>query len=76
MIASGRPPARIDILNEIPGNAFESAWLRRHTVTIDGVPAPFIAMIDLIEAKRANARPQDLVDLENLERESKGSGVG
>ncbi len=67
MIALGRPPVRIDILNEINGVEFESAWERRIEVPIGEVKAWFISLDDLISAKRSVSRPQDLLDLSLLE---------
>ena len=62
----GRPPARIDILMSIDGVRFESAWDNRVESDIDGVPAHIISKQDLIIAKRAAGRPQDLIDIESL----------
>ncbi len=62
----GRPPARIDILMSIDGVGFEEAWGNRIASDFDGVPAHIISKQDLITAKRAAGRPQDLVDLESL----------
>lgn len=68
MIKIGHPPARVDFLNQIDGVDFSAAWERRKVVDIDGVEVPFISLPDLIAAKRAAGRPQDLLDLEKLER--------
>ena len=62
----GRPPLRVDVMMAIPGVEFESAWTRREPLSIAGIPAYFISKNDLISAKQATARPQDLIDLENL----------
>ena len=62
----GRPPARIDILMSIDGVRFESAWDNRVNTDIDGVPTHIISKQDLIIAKRAAGRPQDLIDVESL----------
>jgi len=37
-------------------------------VDFDGLLVPFISRGDLIEAKRASGRPQDLLDIEALLR--------
>lgn len=63
----GRAPLRIDVLMSIPGVDVADAWPRREHVTLAGVDVPFIAKADLIRAKRASGRPQDLLDLEALE---------
>ena len=62
----GVPPVRVDILMGIPGVAFEEAWPKRMTVDFDGLEVAFIARDDLIMAKRAAGRPQDLLDAELL----------
>ena len=64
----GFPPARVDILMSIPGVDFEAAWARRETADFGGVPAFFIGKDDLILAKRAAGRPQDLIDADALEK--------
>ncbi len=67
----GRPPLRVDIMLSIPGIAFEDAWAQRERVTIAGETVPFISKEDLIKAKEASGRPQDLIDVANLKREQK-----
>ena len=62
----GVPPVRVDILMGIPGASFAEAWPRRLEVDFDGLLVPFIARQDLIAAKRAAGRPQDLLDVEQL----------
>ena len=64
----GTPPSRVDILMGIPGISFNPAWQRRVEVDFDGLLVPFISREDLIEAKRASGRPQDLLDVESLLR--------
>ena len=64
----GRPPLRVDIMLSIPGPAFEDAWDRRETVSISGESIPFISREDLIQAKRASGRPQDLIDVASLSK--------
>jgi hypothetical protein len=62
----GREPVAVDILSEIPGVEFESAWERRVEDVIDtstGLKANFISRDDLISAKLAAGRPQDIADV-------------
>ena len=66
----GRPPVRIDVLMNIDGVDFDSAWKNRENADFDGIPANFIGLPDLLTNKRATARPQDMVDLQNLEKKS------
>lgn len=65
----GVPPVAIDILTEIPGVTFDVAWKNRTTEVINtatGLTAHFISRADLIAAKLASARPQDLADVDAL----------
>ena len=62
----GVPPVRVDILMGIPGVSFAEAWPRRLEVDFDGLFVPFISRQNLIAAKRAAGRPQDLLDVEQL----------
>lgn len=68
MIVLGVAPSRIDILNELSGVDFDQAWERRNLVVVDGIEAAFISRSDLIAAKRAAGRPQDMMDLKLLEQ--------
>ena len=62
----GRPPIRIDIMMSIEGVVFSEAWPNRQEGDFDGVPALFIGRDDLIKAKGASARPQDLIDIDSM----------
>lgn len=65
----GQPPCRIDILTEVSGLAFHDAWPRRVQAEMGGgVSCSVISVEDLIANKRAAARPQDLADVDALER--------
>ncbi|MBI2344404.1 MAG: hypothetical protein HYV02_08750 [Deltaproteobacteria bacterium] len=64
----GNPPMRVDILMSIPGITFNEAWQRRVTEDIEGVEMHFISKPDLIAAKRAAGRAQDLIDAALLEK--------
>jgi hypothetical protein len=63
----GRAPLRVDILMSVDGLIFEKAWPNRVETDIAGMKVPFISKSDLILAKRAAGRAQDLLDLQNLE---------
>ena len=62
----GVPPVRVDVLMGIPGVEFEECWKRRHEVDFEGLKVCFIAKQDLISAKRASGRPQDMIDADLL----------
>jgi hypothetical protein len=73
----GTPPVMVDILPEISGVEFDDAWSRRVVETIDaktGLQAIFISAADLIAAKQAAGRPQDLADVAAL-RKGQGTAV-
>ncbi len=66
----GRPPNRIDLLNQIDGVSFDEAWETRTEVTLVGeagsFPVHYMGLAKLIENKRAAGRPKDLQDVEYL----------
>jgi hypothetical protein len=62
----GREPIMVDILPEIDGIDFDTAWTNRITAIIDresGLAAFFISSDDLVKAKLASGRPQDIADV-------------
>ena len=65
----GLPPRAVDVLAKIPGVVFNAAWKNRVTAVIDeptGLTAEFISRDDLIAAKLASGRPQDLADVDAI----------
>lgn len=64
----GLPPFRIDILTEISAVTFEDAWGRRTEAEFAGARYPVIGKQDFMTNKRAVGRPQDLADLDHLEK--------
>jgi len=62
----GVPPMRVDILMGIPGIIFKKAWENRMEVDFDNLLVSFMSREDLITAKRASGRPQDLIDADLL----------
>jgi hypothetical protein len=65
----GRAPVVVDILPEIKGIDFDHAWQNRVEAVIDpqsGLTASFISRADLIAAKLAAGRPQDIADVNAL----------
>jgi hypothetical protein len=62
----GVPPIRADVLMGIPGVQFEECWNRRVEADFDSLKVNFISKADLIAAKRASGRPQDLIDADLL----------
>ncbi len=64
----GVPPNRIDVLTGIDGIAFDEAWPARTVTRYGEREVPVIGRAHLIRNKRASGRPQDLVDVDVLER--------
>jgi hypothetical protein len=63
----GSPPVMVDIMPKISGIEFEQAWQRRVDVQIsDDLTVPFISLQDLMVAKIAAGRGQDLIDVDSL----------
>ena len=62
----GRPPVRIEILNEIDGVEFSACHARRVSGKLAGLKVNFIGFDDLLKNKRAAGRPKDLADLSYL----------
>lgn len=68
----GAPPLRIEVLTEISGVSFEEAWPRRAILDLGGLAVAVIGRDDLLRNKRAAGRPQDLADVDVLERQGRG----
>ena len=64
----GVAPIRIDVLTSIDGVAFEEAWSGRLTARFMDLPVPVLSARHLIANKRTVGRPQDLADLDWLEK--------
>ncbi|MCC6766089.1 MAG: nucleotidyltransferase [Deltaproteobacteria bacterium] len=64
----GVAPNRIDVITTVDGLRFEDSFSRALRTTYGGVPISVLGADDLVINKRTVARPQDLLDLERLER--------
>jgi hypothetical protein len=65
----GVEPGRIDVLTKISGITFDEAWPGRVEADFgEGVRCSVIGIPELLRNKRASARPQDLADVDTLER--------
>jgi Nucleotidyltransferase of unknown function (DUF6036) len=67
----GREPVSVDILTAIPGVDFDAAWQRRVEHIVDeasNLRASFMSREDLIAAKLASGRPQDLADVSAIKK--------
>lgn len=67
MMVLGREPLRIDILTEISGVTFASAWKNRRRGMLGQRRVAVISLQDLRRNKRASGRPKDLLDLAMLD---------
>lgn len=67
----GASPCQIDFLTSLPGLPdFDAAWAARKTGSADDIPIQFLGKDHLIRAKTTAGRPQDLADLDELQRAS------
>lgn len=67
---TGLAPRRIDILTELSGISFDEAWRSRTPGTFGPLQVDFIGRDAFIRNKRATGRPQDLADIDALERQA------
>jgi len=74
MMTLGREPLRIDILNEISGVTFATAWKNRTSGELDGRRVQVIGLRDLRRNKRASGRTKDLLDLALLDEGATRAG--
>ncbi|MFT3746063.1 MAG: hypothetical protein QM785_17465 [Pyrinomonadaceae bacterium] len=63
----GQPPVRIDIMMSLDGVEFAFAWPNRQEGDFDSIPTVFIGREDLLAAKAAAARPQDILDINSIQ---------
>jgi hypothetical protein len=67
----GAPPCQVDIFPGVPGVQFEACWANRVQVFLDvegTLSANVISAEDLIAAKIASGREQDLADAQAIRR--------
>lgn len=69
----GVAPNRIDILTSIDGVEFNDAWRQRVEINIEDVLVFVISKAHLIANKKTVGRPQDLADVDRLEKETSKS---
>ena len=70
VIQLGLEPNRIDLMTSISGVSFEEAWGSRVAGALDGIELDFIGREALVRNKRAAGRSKDLIDVEELTRDS------
>ena len=68
VIQLGYEPVRIDILTSVEGVSFSTIWRNKVEDFYGKEKVYFVGLKELIRIKKKVARPQDLVDLEELLR--------
>ncbi len=63
----GVPPGRMEILMSVADLSFDSCYASKSEIEFGTRTVPVISKQDLIRAKIAAGRPQDLIDLKKLE---------
>jgi hypothetical protein len=66
IVQLGVAPNRIDLLTAIDGVTFDEAWAHRVPGHFGSETVDYIGLADLIRNKQASARPQDLLDVQDL----------
>jgi hypothetical protein len=69
LVVLGVAPVRIDVMTMISGVfGFAGAWRRRANGVFGRVPTQYLSLVDLMKAKEAAGRLQDIADLEVLRK--------
>ena len=68
----GRSPVLFDFLTSLPGMDFSVCWQTRNTVMDEEFPIFYMDIDSLIKAKKLAARPQDLIDIAEIQRNIDG----
>jgi hypothetical protein len=68
ILTLGQSPLRIDLLTKIDGVTFDEVQSTCKIFQIDDLPIPVISSEKLIKNKLAAARPKDLVDAAELQK--------
>ncbi len=68
VIQIGVVPNRIDILTDIDGLEFSSAWKNRVIINFDDIKTQILSLEDLIVNKKASNRDKDKLDIIQLEK--------
>ena len=64
----GEPPFKIDFMTYVSGVNFDEAYKERITTELDGLSIPFIHINHLVLSKFNTGRPQDAIDIEQLQK--------
>jgi predicted nucleotidyltransferase len=64
----GEEPFKIDFMTFVSGVNFSEAWQQRDIAILDGISIPFIHLNHLVLSKITTGRPQDKIDIEQLQK--------
>ncbi len=64
----GAPPWRVDLITSLKGVAFQELYDSSSTITLAGQEVKLVSKNNLIKIKKIAGRPQDLLDVEKLEK--------
>jgi hypothetical protein len=68
IIRMGSPPMMIELINAVGGVTFEEIWKNKVSGHYGNVSVFFLSKNDLLKSKKAAGRPQDIRDLEELDK--------
>jgi hypothetical protein len=68
IIRMGSPPMMIELINAVGGVTFEKIWQNKVPGHYGDVGVFFISKSDLLKSKKSAGRPQDIRDIEELDR--------
>ncbi len=68
VFVDGEKPYKIDFMTFVSGVKFNEAWEQKTIAILDGISIPFIHFNHLILSKIATGRPQDKIDIEELQK--------
>ncbi|MBN2189521.1 MAG: nucleotidyltransferase [Chitinispirillaceae bacterium] len=68
IVRMGSPPMMIELINAVGGVTFEEIWRNKVKGRYGDVEVFFISKNDLLKSKKAAGRPQDIRDLEELDK--------
>jgi hypothetical protein len=68
IIRMGSPPMMIELINAVGGVTFEEIWQNKIPGHYGDAPVFLLSKSDLLKSKKAAGRPQDIRDLEELDK--------
>ncbi len=68
VFSDGEKPFKIDFMTHVSGVKFDDAWISKQMAEIEGLPIPFINLHHLVISKFNTGRPQDKMDVEELQK--------